>query len=124
MKILAVNKTISISEDLDSMIEKFNLRNPFDKLNISQIAQKAIYQKISKEDPELILEIEKKEPIKPIEQIKPIQKPIQNQHLFELVCIQCGKSFTAKSKLAKTCSDQCRSALSRKTRKSKVTSTS
>lgn len=110
---MVVNKTISISEELDSLIDKFNQRNPFDKLNLSQTAQKAFYQKMAKIDPELISNEENKE------QTKDVQKPIKKQKTFELVCIQCGKPFTAKTKQAKTCSDTCRSALSRKSKKQK-----
>jgi hypothetical protein len=45
---------ISVSNDLKKLIDEYNEKNPFEKLNFSQISQKAIFEKIKAENPELI----------------------------------------------------------------------
>src|SRR5665647_1369917 len=51
---MTVKIMISIPDHLKRMVEDYNNRHPFEKLNISQISQKAIHEKIRAEDPDLI----------------------------------------------------------------------
>lgn len=41
----------------------------------------------------------------------------RNGYSYRTVCAQCGETFDAKSRLAKTCSNACRLAMSRSKRK-------
>lgn len=51
---MSVKITISIPEELKAMVEEYNKRNPFDKLNLSRITQKAVYEKIKTNDSDVI----------------------------------------------------------------------
>jgi hypothetical protein len=49
MVIMTASKlTLSIPEELREMINEYNQKNPYNKLNLSRIAQKAIYNEIMK----------------------------------------------------------------------------
>lgn len=138
---MTVKKTISIPDSLDSLIEEFNKRHPFEPLILSQLAQKAFFEKIKSEDPELV-EIHTKavqvavsapvkateilleeEPVQPskgetqTEPVKKSQKTREPKPTREVVCKNCGKTFTSRSEKAETCSGRCRSAYNRKLKK-------
>jgi hypothetical protein len=71
---MTVKKLISISDELNSMIKEYNERHPFEKLRVSDIAQKAIYERIFSIEPELtldrpkVIKMSKKNDNKPIKE--------------------------------------------------------
>lgn len=120
---MTTKKTISIPDKLKKAIDEYNTRHPFENLNISQLAQKAIFEKIKAEDPELLTNYTKAPPaVKPKEitleeeLTQPSQEEIQ-QHTLEVVCAECGRQFTAKRATRKFCSGKCKTAYGRKAKK-------
>lgn len=120
--------TISIPDKLKRAIEEYNSKHPFEKLIISQLAQKAIFEKIKAVDPELLTNYTKapaavkakeitldeaKEITLDEELTQPPQEEIQH-HTLEVVCVECGKQFTAKRATRKFCSGKCKTAYGRK----------
>jgi hypothetical protein len=47
---------ITISDELKTMIDKYNHENPFEPLHVSEIAQKAIFEKITSLDKDIAME--------------------------------------------------------------------
>jgi hypothetical protein len=43
---LATRVNITIKEDLKEKIDEYNRNNPYEKINVSQVAQRALYQKL------------------------------------------------------------------------------
>lgn len=94
---MTVKKLISISDDLNKQIEEYNKQHPFEKLHISEIASKAIYERL-------------KDSIQPTE---PIATPAGISH----TCLNCQAQFNSTANNAKFCNQACKSAHRRKTAK-------
>lgn len=106
--------TISMSDDLRRMIDEYNKRHPFEPLVISQLAQKAVFEKIKKEDPELLTITATSHP-QVTRHVK--AEGIKKQHALEVVCAECGETFTAERSTRKFCSGKCKTAYGRKQKK-------
>lgn len=120
---MTVKIMISIPDDLKKMVDDYNIRNPFEKLNISQISQKAIHEKIRAEDPDLInrnsikvLQDKPKLRTKAPCALKEVAPP-KSVTGKEYTCIYCQALFTAKNPTAKCCSAKCRVAYRRRKQK-------
>lgn len=117
---LTTKKTISIPDKLKKAIDEYNTRHPFENLNISQLAQKAIFEKIKAEDPELLTNYTKAPPaVKPKEITleEELTQPSPQQNTIEVVCAECGRRFRAKRATRKFCSGKCKTAYGRKAKK-------
>lgn len=113
--------TISIPDDLKRMIDAYNKRHPFEPLIISQLAQKAVFEKIKREDPQVLTILpqvsrpEVNTPVKAreIQLETELSQPSQEtQHT--VICAECGKEFLAQRKTRKYCSNKCKTAYGRK----------
>lgn len=109
---------ISLPDELKAGIDEFNLKHPYEKLNISQIAQKAIDEKIRSIDPNILKVKKTNNKNKGIESEVPLPKNEIQLNTTEKQCANCGNSFTPISHKAKFCSDKCKSADYRKRKKS------
>lgn len=120
--------TVSLTEELENAIGEYNRKHPYDKLNKSQVAQKAFYDFIMAKDPG-IFNSNKNQVI----ESKPLLLENENQVIeskvllienenqvksSERLCANCGNPFTSDNPRKKTCSDKCRTAYNRKKRKS------
>jgi hypothetical protein len=124
---------ISLPDELKKAIDDFNLKHPYEKLNISSIAQKAIHDKIKLLDSDiliesktassvildtLILKVDEK-PMPELTSSRNLPNVETKSEIKDLTCDYCKKSFTAISPKAKFCSDKCKSADYRKRKKNK-----
>lgn len=107
MIIITIRTTITLQDELQNAINEFNLKHPYEKLNVSAIAQKAIFDKIMSIDPHVFYI-----PLKTkVFGSKTLIIENGNQASSkELICDYCKNPFTAISPLAKFCSKKCRSA--------------
>jgi endogenous inhibitor of DNA gyrase (YacG/DUF329 family) len=111
-------KNISLPEELIKAIDDFNSKHPYEKLNISSIAQKAIHDKIKSLDPDILIDSKTAQSVTLDTLILTVDKKPQSEPISkELTCDYCGNSFTAISPKAKFCSGKCKSADYRKRRK-------
>lgn len=109
--------TISIPDDLKRGIDLYNKKNPYRKLNISQTAQQAIYDEISKDaEVKQLVDGMSVESASFVELISESDMSAKK----ELTCRFCNKPFSLKSPKAVFCSDKCKSADYRKRKKSKL----
>jgi hypothetical protein len=105
--IITIRTTITLQDELQTAINEFNSKHPYEKLNISAIAQKAIFDKIMSIDPH-VFHI-------PIHSqvIESKTLVIENGNPADLIqkeCAYCKNQFTAINPVAKFCSDKCKSA--------------
>lgn len=115
---MSVKKTISIPDELERGIDLYNRKNPYCKLNISQIAQQAVYDKISK-DAE-VKQLVDSVSVEPVSLVELFSEPVVINEKG-LTCKFCKKPFSPKSPKAVFCSDKCKSADYRMRKKSKMT---
>jgi hypothetical protein len=104
---------ISVSDELKAMIDEYNKTHPFEKLHISEIAQKAIYEKITgksvKTASEVVFEsltnaVSKNESkLESIDSDKPV-----------IPCPICGKQFVQTKPTRKYCSKNCATTASKR----------
>lgn len=138
---MTVKKTISISDNLDNLIKEFDRRHPFEPLIISQIAQKAIFEKIKAADPELVailtpgMQVAATSPVVAKEivieednvqrlkgepqliQVQKTEKPEKTTSGNEIECLNCGQKIMAQRSTRKFCSKGCTTAYGRKMKK-------
>jgi hypothetical protein len=137
---MTVRMTITMPDDLKSLINNYNTRNTFNKLVVSQIARRAIIEFIRTNDPDLISEEaqvnqckqEKQEipqvtedqgsaeesPDTSVDTLEFIQEVVQDFQDTEVLltegkeftCERCGALFISKSPNARFCSPECMQA--------------
>ncbi|MDR3492461.1 MAG: hypothetical protein P4M12_10575 [Gammaproteobacteria bacterium] len=98
---------ISLPDELKSAITEFNLKHPYETLNISQIAQKAIFEKIMAIDPDIFRITVKTQVIE--SKVLIIENGTQADS-SQKTCAYCKNPFTAINPRAKFCSGKCKSA--------------
>ncbi|HEY9758840.1 MAG TPA: hypothetical protein V6C97_26970 [Oculatellaceae cyanobacterium] len=108
--------TISMPDSLKRMIDEYDKRHPFEPLIISQLAQKAVFEKIKAEDPELLTTASTLLP-QDTHSVKDQPEVKAKQHTLEVVCAQCGEPFTGQRSTRKFCSNKCKAAYGRKQKK-------
>jgi hypothetical protein len=137
---MTVRMTITMPDDLKSLINNYNTRNTFNKLVVSQIARRSIIEFIRTNDPDLISEEaqvnqckqEKQEipqvtedqgyaeesPDTSVDTSEFIQEVVQDFQDTEVLltegkeftCERCGALFISKSPNARFCSPDCMQA--------------
>lgn len=108
--------TISMPDSLKRMIDEYDKRHPFEPLIISQLAQKAVFEKIKAEDPELLTTASTLPP-QGTHHVKEYPEAKAKKHTFEGVCAQCGEPFTGQRSTRRFCSHKCKTAYGRKHKK-------
>jgi len=101
---------ITIADELKALIEEYDRCNPYDKLHFSDIASKAIYEKIIGAGVSLQNNKQKKLQVdeKPMQidkkELLAIEKPV----LFSILsCPVCGKDFEQTKSTKQYCSKNC-----------------
>jgi uncharacterized C2H2 Zn-finger protein len=112
---------ISIPDELKALMDKYNKTHPYEKINLSQITQRALYEKITEKEARTTIiadtiaisqePVHKSEP-KACEEAR--TKEPDTEEVYTKVCPYCNKSFETTNKAQKFCNDSHRNMFNRK----------